>query len=87
MAAVPALLRMNTMPSTTSLSSTTTPSFRWIALPIWPRRIFGPCVTTPMSLMRSAVPFCVFSTVFSMSADVGDQAHAADVDLLRALLR
>ena len=34
---------------------------------MWPRRIFGPCVTSAMSFTRSAVPVCVFSTVCSMS--------------------
>ena len=39
-----------------------------------------------MSLTRSGVPFCVLSTVFSMSLTLRDQAHRAHIDLLRALL-
>ena len=42
-------LRSSTMPSTTSSLSTILPSARWIALPIWPSRIFGPCATVAMS--------------------------------------
>ena len=36
-------------------------------LPIWPRRIFGPCATVAMSLILMAAPFWVLTTVFSMS--------------------
>ena len=43
------------------------PSGRWMALPIWPRRILGPCATVAISLILMAVPFAVLTTVFSMS--------------------
>ena len=84
--AVSAPLRRNTMPSTTSLSSTTTPSARWIALPICPSRIFGPCVTIgdiahPQRRAVLRLQHGLFDVV-----DVGDQSHCSHIDLLRALL-
>ena len=37
-----------------------------------------------MSLTRSGVPLLVIMTVFSISLDVSDQTHFADIDLLQA---
>ena len=54
------------------------------AFPIWPSRIFGPCATVAMSRIRSGVPFCVLTTVFSMSSTSVEQADRAHVDLLQA---
>ena len=62
------------------------PSSRWIALPNWPRRIFGPWETMAMSLTRTGVPFFVVMTVFSMSCRRADQPDGAHVDLLHARL-
>ena len=56
-----------TTPDTTSALSTIFPSSRWYARANWPSRIFGPCVTTAISFIRSAVPALVITTVFSIS--------------------
>ena len=62
------------------------PSARWMALAICPSRIFGPCVTSAMSLTRRAVPVCVFKTVCSMSLTLLEEPERADIHLLQASL-
>ncbi len=57
-----------------------------MALPIWPRRIFGPCTTSAISLTRSAVPLLVLRTCLLDVLDIAKEAHLADVDLLLPLL-
>ena len=77
---------MSTMPETTSSLSMIFPSSRWIALPNWPSRIFGPWETTAMSLTRTGVPFFAVMTVSSMSCDGAHEPDDAHVDLLHARL-
>ena len=82
-ASASAPLRSSTMPSTTSSLSTILPSARWIAFPICPRRILGPCSTVPMSRTRMGVPFWVLITVcFDVVERSRTRPDGADVDLL-----
>ena len=57
-----------------------------IAWPNWPRRISGPCVTTPISFTANRrAAFGRDDGVFDV-LDVSDQAHFAHIDLLLALV-